>query len=82
MDTKLTLTIDEKLIDQIKHFARQNKRSVSDLVENYFRLLVANQYEAPQGIPDSVQDLKGSFQAPDNFDYQQVLDEAKRKKLL
>jgi hypothetical protein len=82
MDTKLTLTIDEKLIDQVKHFAHQNKRSVSDLVENYFRLLVAKQYEAQPGIPDVVQELKGSFQAPDDFDYEQVLDEAKKKKLL
>lgn len=82
MDTKLTLTIDKQLIDQVKHFARENKRSVSDLVEHYFRLIVSEQYEEPQGIPDAVQDLKGAFQAPDDFNYKQVLDEAKRKKLL
>jgi predicted CopG family antitoxin len=39
METKLTLTMDESVISSAKKYAEQNHRSLSRLVETYFRNL-------------------------------------------
>jgi hypothetical protein len=41
MDAKLTLKLDETVIESAKEYAESNKRSLSKLVENYFRNLTA-----------------------------------------
>jgi hypothetical protein len=38
---RLTLTMDKKVIDQAKDFARRNGLSLSIIVERYFRSLVS-----------------------------------------
>ena len=38
MTTKLTLTIDESIIDSAKAYARDQGRSLSDVVENYLKV--------------------------------------------
>jgi len=35
MDVKLTLSLDKKVIDQAKKYARRNNTSLSKLIENY-----------------------------------------------
>jgi len=35
MNTKLTLTIEESIIEKAKSYARKNGRSLSDIIENY-----------------------------------------------
>ncbi len=82
MDTKLTLTIDESLISKAKEYAREQGRSLSDLVENYFKLLISDNYPIRKETPDIVNELRGSFQAPDDFDYKKVLQEEIIKKHL
>lgn len=37
MKTRLNLTIDNHLLDRIKHYAASKKVSVSELVESYFK---------------------------------------------
>jgi len=39
---KLTLSIDEKLIDTIKHIAIDEKKNVSEIIENYIRAMKKN----------------------------------------
>jgi uncharacterized protein DUF6364/PIN domain-containing protein len=39
MTTKLTLTLDDKVIEGAKRYARAKGRSVSELVESYFKSL-------------------------------------------
>ncbi|WP_254562564.1 DUF6364 family protein [Dyadobacter diqingensis] len=41
MNTKLTLTIDDAIVDKAKQYARQEGRSLSDLVENYLKAVTA-----------------------------------------
>jgi hypothetical protein len=41
MDTKLTLTLDGKVIENAKQIARQSGRSLSDLIENYLISLIS-----------------------------------------
>ena len=39
MKTRLNLTIDDSLLDNIKAYASSEKTSVSELVENYFKTI-------------------------------------------
>ena len=42
MDAKLTLSIDKEVARRAKVYAKNKGRSLSDLVENYLRLLTRN----------------------------------------
>ena len=39
MDTKLTLNVDSELVQKAKSYAKDKGRSLSDLVETYFKAL-------------------------------------------
>jgi hypothetical protein len=80
MTTKLTLTIDDKVIQGAKRYARAKGRSVSELVESYFKSLADLNNESSEELSPSVKSLMGSFRAPKNFDYKKILKEEKRRK--
>lgn len=46
MQTKLTLRMDEKLVDQAKTVAKTQGKSVSQIVADYFVALSANEPQA------------------------------------
>ncbi|MGB1451779.1 MAG: DUF6364 family protein, partial [Marinirhabdus sp.] len=39
MNTKLTLTIERKIIEKAKNYAKGKNRSLSDIIENYLKTL-------------------------------------------
>ncbi|MEZ4828925.1 MAG: DUF6364 family protein [Bacteroidia bacterium] len=39
MNTKLTLTIEKEIIEIAKEYAQEKGQSLSELVENYFKLI-------------------------------------------
>lgn len=81
MTTKLTLTIDNKIIIKAKMYAAHQKRSLSDLVENYLKSLVHPEESAIQGeLTPAVRSLMGSFKAPADFDYKKILREERVKR--
>ena len=80
MTTKLTLTLDDKVIQRAKRYARAEGRSVSELVESYFKSLTEAGNETVAGLTPSVRSLMGSFKAPKNFDYKKTLKEQKFRK--
>jgi Family of unknown function (DUF6364) len=80
MTTKLTLTLDNKVIEGAKRYARAKGRSVSELVESYFKSLTESGTEAASELTPTVKSLMGSFKAPANFDYKKILGEEKRRK--
>lgn len=41
MTTKLTLSIDESIIRELKNYSRSERISISKLAENYFKDLIA-----------------------------------------
>ena len=45
MNTKLTLTIEKDIIEEAKIYARDKGQSLSDIVENYFKLLTKDNRE-------------------------------------
>lgn len=73
MNSKLTLTIEQTVIEQAKKYAGRKGRSLSDIVENYLRALSSKEPEKQEELSPVVKSLKGSFKAPDTFDYKKEL---------
>ncbi len=80
MNTKLTLTIEQELISRAKKYAKDKGRSLSDLVENYFKILTKSTESNKFEITPEVKSLMGAFKLPDNFDYKEELKEEIYKK--
>jgi len=57
MKTRLTLQIDDKLIAQAKNYAKQNGKSLSQIVSDYFQFLTT-QKEEPDKTPPKKDDFK------------------------
>lgn len=81
MNTKLTLTIDESIIQKAKKYAKGKGRSLSDIIENYLNFLVEEK-TTPLADTPITHSLKGSFKTPVDFDYRQVLKDELLKKHL
>jgi hypothetical protein len=82
MNSKLTLTIEKSVITRAKEYARSKGRSLSDMIENYLKMITHE-----DGGPDIentpiVKSLKGSFKAPDGFDYKDQLSKGLSDKYL
>lgn len=58
METKLTLKLDKDVIQSVKKYAQDNNKSLSKLVEQYFRKLVSEVEEKPKYTP-LVEELSG-----------------------
>ncbi len=81
MNTKLTLNIDQEVIEQAKLYARHKGRSLSDLVESLLKTLISDA-DLDQELTSKVQSLAGSISFPENFDYKKSLKENLNKKYL
>lgn len=73
MNTKLTLTIDQSVIEKAKKYAKEKDRSLSDLIENYLKALTKDSTQNDIELTPIVKSLKGSFSAPKNIDYKKDL---------
>ncbi len=81
MNTKLTLTIEKDVIKEAKYYAKEKGQSLSDLVENYFKLLIKDRLEVkPNQLSPRVKRLRGILNVDKDFDYKQVLTEELSKK--
>jgi len=61
---KLTLRIDEELLERAKQHSRRTGRSVSRLVEDYFRFITGEEPSAPPKSP-IVDSLRGLLRGSD-----------------
>lgn len=84
MNTKLTLTIEQKIIKRAKEYAKDKNRSLSDIVENYLKTLTkVEQKEKAKKLNPIVKSLKGSFKMPKkDMDYKKELRSRLEKKYL
>ena len=82
MDAKLTLNIDKDVARKAKVYARKEGRSLSDLVENYLKLLTKNSAIEDSEYTPRVKALLGSVTLPKDFDYKKELVDALVKKYL
>ncbi len=65
MESKLTLKLDRSVIQSAKIYAEQNNRSLSKLVEDYFRKLVMESNTRTPNISPLVQELSGIISESD-----------------
>jgi hypothetical protein len=82
MDAKLTLNIDREVARKAKVYAKTEGRSLSDLVENYLKLLTKNSAIKDSEYTPRVKALLGSVTLPKDFDYKKELVDALVKKYL
>jgi hypothetical protein len=76
MHTKLTLRLEEKVIEQAKQYAQQTGKSLSQIVSEYFLLLGSKPADAAKLSP-TVSKLRGSLNkhAGDQKDYRKYLSQ-------
>jgi hypothetical protein len=68
MDTKLTLKIEDTIIEKAKEYAKNNKTSLSKLIENYL-LNITGDKENDEKITPLVKSLSGVINLPEGFDH-------------
>ena len=73
MNTKLTLTIEQAIIERAKKYAKQKGRSLSDIIENYLKVITKETEPTEIEVTPLAKSLRGSFKAGDNFDYKEEL---------
>lgn len=70
MSTKLTLSLDAKVIEAAKKYSKEKGTSVSRLIEEYLKQL--SPLKSKTRKQSIVEDLKGILgEAPDRFDYRE-----------
>ena len=82
MNTKLTLTIEETVIVKAKRYATSKGRSLSDIIENYLKVITEEESIDKAELTPLVKSLKGSFKAPENLDYKKELTKRLSEKYL
>jgi ribosomal protein S17E len=68
MDTKLTLKLNQSVIEKAKFYAKARKTSVSKLIENYLQNITENSSNNKQDITPLVKSLSGIIKLPKNYD--------------
>jgi len=84
MNTKLTLTIEQEIIKRAKEYAKDKNRSLSDIIENYLKILTKEEkMERDKKLNPIVKSLKGSFKMPEkDMDYKKELRNRLEEKYL
>jgi hypothetical protein len=79
MTTKLTLTMEDQVIDSAKEYARKEGKSLSGIVENYLKSISGHKESNP-AISPKVARMMGVIELPQDFDYKKELGNALLKK--
>lgn len=69
MDTKLTLKLDQEVIEKAKRYASVKKMRLSRLIENYLNSLTSPQPTEELEISPFVKSLSSGVKIPADYDY-------------
>lgn len=69
MDTKLTLKLDQEIIEKAKQYASEKKLSLSRLIENYLNSLTSDKSNDDLQISPFVKSLSSGIKIPADYDY-------------
>ncbi|WP_054693058.1 DUF6364 family protein [Geotalea toluenoxydans] len=77
MQTKLTLRLEDQLIEQAKSYAAHAGKSVSQVVADYFRMLASEKNKPSSPSAPITQSLRGSLRGSnlDEKDYRKYLED-------
>ncbi len=80
MQTKLTLRLEDQLIEQAKSYAAHAGKSVSQIVADYFSLLTSQKNRVNSPTTPITQSLRGLLRESklDEKDYKKYLEEKHR----
>ncbi len=81
MTTKLTLTVEEKVIKQAKLYAKSTGRSLSEIIESYLQSLT-DEHSETEKLSPRLSKIVGVAKLPDDFDEKTELDNYFRQKHL
>jgi hypothetical protein len=68
MDTKLTLKLDQDVIEKAKQYAKSKSISLSVLIENYLQKITSEE-KSKKKITPLVKSLSGIIDLPEDFDH-------------
>ena len=82
--SKLTLSIDQMVIDEAKEYAKSSGKSLSSIVEEYLKSLTKPERSKKKKTSmELVRELKGSVKLPKDFtSYREILQDALVEKYL
>ncbi len=80
MNKKLTLSLNEAVIEKAKIYAKKTGKSLSGLVENFFDNLTEKTIS--EGISERISRISGKIELPANFDYKEELRKTLEEKYL
>ena len=81
MNTKLTLTIEKEIIEIAKVYAKEKGQSLSEMVENYFKLITITRRQIkPEQLSPRIRRLRGIIKTDEQINHKQVLTEELAKK--
>ena len=69
MDTKLTLKLDQEIIEKAKHYASEKKISLSRIIENYLNSSTSDKTNNEIQISPFVKSLSSGIKIPADYDY-------------
>ena len=69
MDTKLTLKLNQEIIEKAKVYAAGKKLSLSRLIENYLNSLTSDEVSNDFKISPFVKSLSSGTKIPTDYDY-------------
>lgn len=69
MDTKLTLKLNQEVIEKAKVYASANQVSLSRLIENYLSSLISEKPTNDLQISSFVKSLSTRVEIPSDYDY-------------
>ena len=78
MNTKLTLSLDKGVIDKARRFAKNNGRTLSNLVESQLKVLTREVDD--DEIHPEIKRLMGKIQVAPNFDHKAEIKKIMTKK--
>ena len=69
MTSKLTLSIEKKVIQKAKNYAYKNGKSLSKVVQHYLESITSEKSENIGGVNSKLEKLYGSVKIPVNLDH-------------
>jgi len=84
MSNKLTLSINQIVIEEAKRYAKSSGKSLSSIVEEYLKsLALKDEKNKRESTLKIVRELKGSVKLPEDFtSYKGILEDALIQKYL
>jgi hypothetical protein len=73
MTTKLTVTLEKKIIDRAKLYAQKKGKNLSDLVESYLTDLANAAPSQKQDLPKEISKLFGSVKVPAKLNHKKEI---------